>query len=116
MTIKIKEKEEKTLSVETYAPVPFLSEIRSSEDITVSFVESEQSVNEENSSSLAALVNWKVTGESEDDSSKPQVFCQFELDSEKVFEMKELPVLEVNVSTKDGTRKHSHATILEMGW
>ena len=111
--IKCSEIEEgKPFTVETMASVPFLSELNHKEDLTVSF-------NPEDSVSgtdlpLARLIDWNVT-DSDGYFLNPMLCCQFEMDSEKVLKLDQLPILEVNVTTKDGTRKHLHATALELG-
>ena len=109
---QIDSEEQQNVTVETLAPVPFLSELSSREDLLVTFTPEEQ--DDPDSLPLAKLVNWTVQEQS-DKGSNPVICCNFELDSERVMEMDQLPVLELNVSTKDGLKKHSHSTVLQMG-
>ena len=109
---QIDSEEQQNVTVETLAPVPFLSELSSREDLLVTFTPEEQ--DDPNSLPFAKLVNWTVQKQS-DKGSNPVICCNFELDSERVMEMDQLPVLELNVSTKDGLKKHSHSTVLQMG-
>ena len=102
----------KSLTIETRASVPFLFDLENKDDIIVSFTP-EKSV-DDMELPLAQLIDWNVS-DSVDGSSKAFIFCRFELDSEKVLQMENLPVLEVNIMSKDGIRKHSHATALELG-
>ena len=83
-----------------------MSELNNTEDIVVSFTPEE--------SRLAQLVDWKLT-DSGMEGEATLIYCQFELDSGRLLELDQLPVLEVNITTKDGLRKHSHATSLEIG-
>ena len=86
--------------------IPFMSELNNTEDIVVYLIPED--------SQLAQLVGWKLTDSGMEDEA-PLICCQFELDSGRLLELDQIPVLEVNVTTKDGLRKHSHATTLEIG-
>ena len=103
--------EPKTLTIETSALVPFLAN-QEEQNIVVSFTPVE-SANKE-VSPVARLVDWCVT-EPATESSDAVICCKIELESEPLFELGQLPVLEVKVSTKDGLQKHLHSTVLKLG-
>ena len=94
------------------ASVPFLFDLKNKDDIVVSFTPEDNLIS--GSKPLARLVDWNLT-DADSESSISMICCRFELNSDRLFELDQLPILDVNVSIKDGIQKHLHSTILEIG-
>ena len=65
-------------------------------------------------SSLVQLADWTVS-QVDKESETCVLSCSLSVDSDKLYEMKELPVLQVEIKTKDGVHSHKHTVKFEYG-
>ena len=63
---------------------------------------------------LVEVVDWTVSN-IDKESETCVLSCSLSIDTDKLYRMKELPVVEIEVKTKDGLNTHKHALKLEHG-
>ena len=100
-----------TTAVKTEFEVPFIVDKKSS-DVSVN-VKPISEVSKD-SEKLLELIDWTVSNV-DSESNRCLVTCTFKADSDKLFLIDDLPVLEVTVSSKDGIATHENKTHLEIG-
>ena len=64
--------------------------------------------------SLVELTDWTVSNVDKE-SESCVLSCSLSVDSDKLYEMKELPLIQVEVKTKDRFYSHKHNVKLELG-
>ena len=65
-------------------------------------------------SSLIELDDWTVSS-IDMESDTCVLSCSLSVDTDKLYKMKELPVVEIEVKTKDRFKSHKHAVKLHLG-
>ena len=64
--------------------------------------------------SLVELADWTVS-HIDNESETCVLSCSLSVDSGKLYKMKEVPVVQVEIKTKDGLHSHKHAVRLDSG-
>ena len=63
---------------------------------------------------LVELVEWTVS-QVDKELETCVLSCSLSVDSDKLYKMKELPLIQIEVKTKDGLKSHKHDVMLERG-
>ena len=64
--------------------------------------------------SLVELVDWTVS-QVDKESETCVISCSLSVNTDKLYKMKELPVVQVEVKTQDGLKSHKHHVQIELG-
>ena len=63
---------------------------------------------------LVSLVQWTVS-HVDKESETCVLSCSLSVDSDKLYKMKELPLIQIEVKTEDGLKSHKHDVTLKLG-
>ena len=64
--------------------------------------------------SLVELVDW-IVSDVDKESETCVLSCSLSVDSDKLYKMKQLPLIQIEVTTQDGLRSHKHDINLQLG-